>query len=73
MAYKRPPRRRIADVEPSDAWLVPVDYVAAVYGIEAAEGYIADLEVEDDEERAALLERSRRIGRIGLSGEPSAA
>lgn len=64
----RPPRRRIADVEPADSWLVPVDYVAAVYGSDAAEAYIEELDVQDETERRNLVARSREIGKIGLAG-----
>jgi hypothetical protein len=37
--------RRIADVESSDRFLVPTDYVAAVYGFSAAQRYIAEMDL----------------------------
>jgi hypothetical protein len=47
---------------------VPVDYVAAVYGSDAAEAYIEELDVQDETERRNLVARSREIGKIGLAG-----
>ncbi len=67
-AARRQPRRRIADVPPADRWLIPVDYVAAVYGTEAAESYIIELNIADDSERQEMIERSRRIGELGVFG-----
>jgi hypothetical protein len=59
-----PPRRRIADVEPADKCLVPTDYVAAVYGPEAAEVYVEIIGVEHEATRVRVLERARKIGRL---------
>lgn len=65
LAAKRHARRS----NKSDEWLVPTDYVAAVYGERAAIAHIDELELEDEDVRERLLARAKHLGRLGLSPE----
>ena len=64
-SLRLPPRRRIADVEPADRFAVPTDYVAAVYGVEAAERYVEHLSASP-EQRDSLLLRAKKLGKAAL-------
>jgi hypothetical protein len=47
--------------------VVPTDYVAAVYGSEAAERYIAEIGIRDESLKEKLCQRAQAVSRVGLS------
>jgi hypothetical protein len=54
-------------LESTDRWFVSIDYLASVYGVEPAQGYVKELFKNHPEKRAAWLDRCRYVGSLSLT------